>query len=268
MDPRQELSQALGDLARLLAPGAGPDGSLDVDFLHDGGPRETVSELQRRLREDRIRVLVVGESKRGKSTFTNALIGAPILPMGVTPLTAVATTVTYGNAPCAVVSARDLPDRIEPLEALPGLVTENGNPGNRLGLTSVVVHFNAPLLADGIELVDTPGTGSVYEANTAEAEIAYRAMDAAIFVLSADPPISGAERELLARIMPSSVATFVVLNKADRLSVSELAEARRFTAATVDAVAGRSLTSIFRGAGAPGFEGRSSGLGVLLSVGG
>lgn len=238
---RQELPEALEDLARLLAVDAEFGDAPDADFVFGGGLRATVSELQRRLREDRIRVLVVGESKRGKSTFTNALIGAPILPMGVTPLTAVATTVTYGNPPCAVVSARGLPDRIEPLEALAGLVTESGNPGNRRGLTAVVVRFGAPLLADGIELVDTPGTGSVYEANTAEAEIAYRAMDAAIFVLSADPPISATERELLTRILPSSVATFVVLNKADRLAESELAEARRFTAETVEAVAGRPL---------------------------
>jgi GTPase Era involved in 16S rRNA processing len=41
-------------------------------------------------------VLVAGEAKRGKSTLVNALIGRAVLPAGVTPLTALATTVTYG----------------------------------------------------------------------------------------------------------------------------------------------------------------------------
>src|ERR1035438_5334648 len=45
---------------------------------------------------DRLRVLVVGEAKRGKSTLVNALLARAVLPAGVTPLTALATTVTYG----------------------------------------------------------------------------------------------------------------------------------------------------------------------------
>lgn len=239
VDRRLELAATLDELANLLGAraGAGPD----VDSGRSHRLRVAVAELRRRLREDRIRILVVGESKRGKSTFTNALIGRPVLPMGVIPLTAVATTLTYGTPPGVQVSTRHGPERTEPLAALPDLVTEAGNPGNRLGLTAVVVNLDAPLLAEGIELVDTPGTGSVHQANTTEAEIAYQSMDAAIFVLSADPPISAAERELLERILPSSVATFVVLNKADRLTDSELRVAREFTARTVAEVAGRPL---------------------------
>lgn len=72
------------------------------------------------------------------------------------------------------------------LSALEGLVTERGNPGNRRGLASVIVVVDAPVLARGVELVDTPGTGSVYAHNTAEAEAALDTMDAAVFALTAD----------------------------------------------------------------------------------
>ena len=43
--------------------------------------------------------------------------------------------------------------------ALSDLVTEWGNPGNRRRIAGVTVYLAAPVLAGGVELVDTPGTG-------------------------------------------------------------------------------------------------------------
>ena len=54
-------------------------------------------------------------------------------------------------------------------------------------------------------------------------------MDAAVFVLTADPPVSASERDLLGRVAGLSVATFAVLNKADHLDEAGLAEAVEFT---------------------------------------
>jgi hypothetical protein len=108
-------------------------------------------------------------------------------------------------------------------------VTERGNPGNRRGITGVTVYLAAPVLAGGVELVDTPGTGSVFEWDTETAHEALRSMDAAVFVLTADPPVSASERDLLGRVAGLSVATFAVLNKADHLDVDGLAEAAEFT---------------------------------------
>ena len=64
--------------------------------LASGGDRATLAALRGRLAGQRLRVLVAGEAKRGKSTLVNALLGRALLPMGVTPLTALATTVRYG----------------------------------------------------------------------------------------------------------------------------------------------------------------------------
>lgn len=124
------------------------------------------------------------------------------------------------------------------------------------GLASVTVVVDSPLLARGVELVDTPGTGSVYAHNTAEAELALETMDAAVFVLTADPPVSASERDLMSRVARLSVSMFVVLNKADYLAAdaappaatgsegpdghpSELAEALAFTASIAAEAAGR-----------------------------
>lgn len=203
-----------------------------LDDLLDLTPRERRSvpaELARRLREDRLRVLVVGEAKRGKSTVVNALLGREVLPSGVIPLTAIPTTVTYGADEQVSAQSRDGCNETFPLSCLAQLVTEDGNPHNRRALTRVAVYLDAPLLAEGVELVDTPGTGSVFTHNTAAAREALEVMDAAVFVLSADPPISEAERELLAQVRAASVATFVILNKIDRLDEVERTAAVAFT---------------------------------------
>ena len=93
----------------------------------------------------------------------------------------------------------------------------------------MTVYLDEPLLAAGVELVDTPGTGSVFEWDTETAHEALQSMDAAVFVLTADPPVSASERDLLARVAGLSVTIFAVLNKADRLDESGLAEAAEFT---------------------------------------
>lgn len=206
--------------------------------------REQIAALRDRLDAARLRVLVAGEAKRGKSTLINALLGRAVLPAGVTPLTAVATTVRYGNDPRAEVRFADGHEEKQPMSALPELVTERGNPGNRRRIAAVTVYLDAPLLAGGVELVDTPGTGSVFEWDTAAAHQALESMDAAVFVLTADPPVSAAERDLYAKVSGMSMVTFAVLNKADHLDQAGLAEAAEFTR--------RVLAEASQGPGAPG----------------
>lgn len=210
----------------------------ELSELAPAADRERLAELAGRLRGGRLRVLVAGEAKRGKSTVANALLRREVLPSGVTPVTAVTTTVVYGADEHVAVRFADGRGERRPLADLAHLVTERGNPLNWLGVTRVTVHLDAPLLAQGVEIADTPGTGSIYEHNSEEAQRALETLDAAVVVLTADPPASGAERELLSKVTGRSVMTFVLLNKADRLDDAERAEALAFTTDVVRAAAG------------------------------
>jgi small GTP-binding protein len=233
----------------------------ELDGLASGADRETLAGLRERLDAGRLRVLVVGEAKRGKSTLVNALLGRKILPTGVTPLTSVATTVVHGTDES--IEAHFLDGRSErlPADALEDLVTERGNPANCRGVAGVTVRLDAAILAHGLEIVDTPGTGSVHAHNTSTAASALENMDAAVFVLTADPPVSATERDLLARVAGLSVTTFVVLNKADHLDPADLDESIEFTAGVIQDATGQpariyplSARAALAAGGDPGFE--------------
>jgi hypothetical protein len=107
-------------------------------------------------------------------------------------------------------------------------VTESGNPGNSLGVSHVEVEVPSPLLQSGVVLIDTPGIGSTLRHNT-EATVDFLPQcDAALFVVSADPPITEAELVFLRLVQPKVTRLFFVLNKADYLGTKELQHALGF----------------------------------------
>jgi small GTP-binding protein len=242
--------------------------------LADESDTSVLTALRERLRAARLRVLVVGEAKRGKSTLVNALLGREVLPTGVTPLTAVPTTVTYGTREATEVAFADGRTAHCPLSALGEFGTERGNPGNSRGVAAITVRLDSPILARGVEIVDTPGTGSVHAHNTAAADGVLPTMDAAIFVLTADPPVSAAERDLLERVHGLSVTTFVVLNKADYADAAGLAEAVEFTERIAGQAVGApvrvypvSARAALSGAGDAGFTAFAADFGAYLDTG-
>ena len=108
-------------------------------------------------------------------------------------------------------------DRV-PHSSIAEFGTELGNPGNWRNVRALTAGgSDAPSWLAEYEIVDTPGTGSVHAHNTKAADAALPSMDAAIFVLTSDPPVSASERDMLRRVADLSVALFVVPNKADYL---------------------------------------------------
>lgn len=114
----------------------------------------------------------------------------------------------------------------------------------------------------------------MHEHNTAAADSALPTMDAAVFVLTADPPVSASERDLLAQVAGLSVTRFVVLNKADYLDDAGLAEALDFTARVVANAAGEpariypmSARAALTAAGDAGFAKFAADFGSYLESG-
>ena len=192
--------------------------------------RAGLEELQQRLSSGRFRLAVLGQFKRGKSTLLNALLGENLLPTDILPVTAIPTYILPGERLEAEVffeAEERSPIRFVPsaerslADFLGEYVTEAGNPNNRLQVDRVEINHPAPLLQQGVVLIDTPGIGSTHRHNT---EVAYRILpqcDAALFLVSPDPPITEAELEYLKDIHQSLPRTFFLLNKVDFLDEQE-----------------------------------------------
>jgi len=200
--------------------------------------------LAERAAEGRFYVALVGEFKRGKSTLINALLGGPVLPVGVVPVTSVPTVVRYGDP-----GARVREDgRWRPIGAaeLNDYVAQSGNPGNARGVTGVEVFHGHPLLRSGLCLVDTPGLGSVFDANTASTVDFLPHVDAAIVVLGADPPISGDELRFTADLAGQVSALLFVLNKVDRIPADHREEAAEFARRVLEGALGRTVPPLYQ----------------------
>ncbi|GLH99152.1 dynamin family protein [Phytohabitans aurantiacus] len=183
---------------------ADPDAASDVDAL-------------RRRELGRPSIVVVGETKRGKSSLINALIGVPGLsPVDVAVATATYLEFAHGPQPAAKAW---LPGREDPvpfgLDALRDWATPFGRlPEGMRPPRRVEVTHPAPLL-QYLTLVDTPGTGGL---DPLHAEIALDAVERAtalLFVVDASAPFAKPELDFL--IEASKRVNFVVfaLTKTD-----------------------------------------------------
>lgn len=242
---RDELQQACVALAK--AAGAG----------HDEVVRRA-ERLAERLAARRFHVSVLGEFKRGKSTLLDALIGEPLLPTGVIPVTAVPTEISFGPPATAVVHFDGTRQLLGSEEDLADFVTESRNPANKRQVARVEVRREARLLASGLVLVDTPGIGSIHAHSDLVAGLALKETDAAVVVLSADAPFSERERTLLESLAEQRAPTFFVLNKIDHLSSDELSQMRRFISEALTASLGRP-ERLFCLAALPALKARQSG---------
>jgi ribosome biogenesis GTPase A/uncharacterized coiled-coil protein SlyX len=194
------------------------------------------ADLVQKLAADRFHLVVVGEFNHGKTTFVNSLLGGGILPVGVTPTTAVIHHLEYAETPRAEVvfeSGRrhDVPfERIKQF-AVGGdrasLLGDHSNDGAEDDVKYLEVGFPAELLRERIVLVDTPG---VNDLSLQRADITYSYIprsDAVLFLLDAGQPLKESERVFLTEKLlgQSRDKIIFVVTKCDIWSDDERAEA-------------------------------------------
>ena len=141
------------------------------------------------------RLVVVGEIKKGKSSFVNALLNAPgLLPVETGVATSTAYEVCYGDTEkCTVhfnppvdsanpTQREAVASREIPLGDVATYGTETGNPGNEKEVDVIQVQLPNPRLRR-LVLIDTPGLGGL---KAAHADITWKQAsraDAFCFVL-------------------------------------------------------------------------------------
>jgi GTPase SAR1 family protein len=208
-------------------------------------------KLMKRIRSDRFKVLVIGEFKRGKSTFINSLLGKEVLPAFATPCTAVINEIKWGREKSAILHFRNpLP---EPLPPLPPAASEhiqrggNGVPAMQVAIEDLEdyvcipdpgkdqsesvaespydhVELNWPLelCRNGVEIIDSPGLNE--HGTRQRITLDYLStVDAVIFVMSCHALASQSEMRVIERdvIGAGHEYIFFVCNRYDQIRPRE-----------------------------------------------
>ncbi|WP_221090491.1 dynamin family protein [Deinococcus aquaedulcis] len=169
-----------------------------------GAPEDVVAHARQALRalDETFLLVVVGEFNAGKSSFVNALLGAAVLPEGVTPTT----------------------DRI--------YVLVHGEKAGQMEPTAdpFVSRLTHPLPSlEGVALVDTPGTNAIIRQHQTLTEGFLPRADLLLFLTSADRPFTESERQFLSLAARWGRQVIMVVNKADLLETPEQkAQVREF----------------------------------------
>lgn len=173
---------------------------------------------------DFYRVVVLGEFKRGKSTFVNALLGQSILPTDVLPETAVITNLLYSEEPRlqVVYKNRTVENRDLSMEAM-NEFSARADKDYVQSIDYIKVGYPLDLLQDKICLVDTPG---VADLDDSRSDITYAYLpvaNAVIFVLDANRPLTKTEKEFIEQhILPLGISDILfIVNKYDFVDEEE-----------------------------------------------
>jgi len=165
-------------------------------------------------------LVVIGHFKRGKSTLVNALLGTEVATTDITPETVTINEIRRGESPSVeaclgdggkVSLGSELPRREALEEALADLPE---------AVRCLEVRVPSPWL-EGVCLVDTPGTGDLFQQFDRQVHDYLSQADAVLYLLSPLSPVSESERNFLQlAVIPQDFAkvTFVVnmLDKIER----------------------------------------------------
>jgi len=158
----------------------------------------SIDDTLHRVETNAFSIAVVGEFKRGKSTFINALLGREILPADILPTTATLNRVTYGLKPLVKIHFKNGSEEIIALEDLSNYVTKLTPESETIASTiqEAIVYYPVSYCQNNVDIIDTPGL-SDDETMTAITLSVLPHVDVAILVVMALSPLSESERAFL-----------------------------------------------------------------------
>jgi len=203
--------------------------------------------------DELLNVAIFGRFKAGKSSFLNHLIGLPLLPVGVIPVTTVITEIECGPHEKAEVAFKNRSAEQIPLARIGEFISEGENPENALQVDRVRVTLPSLKQYRGIRFVDTPGLESVLEHNTGASLDWLPKAGLALVAVGVDPPLSQHDIDLIRGLSSFTPNISVLLTKVDVLSGAERRQVQGFVEKQLARYWDRSIP-VFPYSIRPGFE--------------
>ncbi len=183
--------------------------------------RPALDAIVQRLESPQYEIAVFGRVSSGKSSLLNHIARMDLLPVGVTPITAVPTRLMRGDSCSAFVQCAEVSQRrIDPKELIE-YASEERNPGNYKHVTGITVSVPSPRLRDGVVLVDTPGIGSLATSGSEETFAYLPRCDLSVVLIDAGSNLNDDDLSLLRALYEAGIPAQVLLSKADLLKPAD-----------------------------------------------
>ena len=183
--------------------------------------RPALAMLVERMETRRFEVAVFGRVSSGKSSLLNRILRRAVLPVGVTPITAIPTRVSFGSQERVLVNFAEQGPEVMPLSRLAEVATEQQNPGNRKHVTHIKVEVPEPRLESGVTFVDTPGLGSLATAGAEETLAYLPRCDLGIVLVDAASSLDPQDLVVVRALYQAGATAAILLSKADLLTPGE-----------------------------------------------
>jgi len=199
------------------------------DKFHIVSLNRQIEACQNLLQQDRlIDVAILGQFKSGKSSFLNSLIGKPILPVGVIPVTTTITRLQYGKRERAIVRHFDGQHTEVDIGAIEKFTSEAQNPANEKNVEVVDIELPSLEKYAGLRLVDTPGLGSIFKCHIQTSENWLPEVGTALLAISSDRPLGEDDLQLIRELRTHTPKIVLLLTKVDLLSQEQRKEVVHF----------------------------------------
>ena len=215
-----ESSEAPAGAGRTLGGSTDAAATVDRALTLLRGPLPAGAAEIERVRRERPAsptVVVVGETKRGKSSLVNALVNVPGLsPVDADIATSAYLTITHGETVAARAAIGGGPLTPIPVERLRDYATGGGVGASLAGgpVRAVEIECPSPLLLN-LSIIDTPGVGGLDSAHGDIALHAVRNATALLFVVDASAPFTSHELAFLRRASESVDVVVFAITKID-----------------------------------------------------
>lgn len=184
-------------------------------------PPDVLATYRERLTANSYQVLVVGEAKRGKSSFINALIGRSLLPTDVDIATSQvfrvhhaereAYRLRFESGAAREIAATDLPRYGSQVLADAGQASRPDQI-----IRWIEVDIPTKLLPPSVSLLDTPGLGSLYAGHTQVTQRFVPLADAVIYVLDSSQPMVQPDIEFIEQLLGVTNSIFFIQTRIDQ----------------------------------------------------
>ncbi|HEX5422092.1 MAG TPA: dynamin family protein [Candidatus Acidoferrales bacterium] len=183
--------------------------------------RSPIAAIVDRIEDRSFEIAVFGRVSSGKSSLLNGILASDILPVGVTPITAVPTRIRYALSRSITVWFAEHPPQTYEAGQLAEFATEQRNPGNTKHVMRIVLSLPAERLREGVTFVDTPGLGSLATSGAAETLAYLPRCDLGVVLIDGGTTLAPEDLRTIEMLQEAAIPVHVLLSKADLLAPSD-----------------------------------------------